>query len=539
MMRLSIKSRLALAMGLLSALLLVVGIFGIAGMTYSNDGNLDTYTNKLPSANFIGEAELSLQRERTALLRAAIDTSSDKSIRDSVEHEKNFRVMARAALEAYMSLPQSKREAELARELMMQRAAMDKGVDEFAQAVLAKDAPRIMRAAIENNTLYGRYHDSSVKLRELQIREARQAFETEQHWYNVLRVVTVTSLALGLLTAVGSFLSLCNAIARPLGAALEHFERIAHGDLTCSVSVGSHDEMGLLLRGIADMQEHLRQTVRSVRQGSDAIVLSTGELAAGNQDLSARTEEQAASLEETAASMEELTSTVRHNTDNAKQARQLASTAREVTLSGSLLVKEVVQTMTGISDSAIKIADITSIIEGIAFQTNILALNAAVEAARAGENGRGFAVVASEVRSLAQRSSVAAKEIKELIGTSVERVRTGNELVVRNGTTMDQISVSIQRVYDIVGEIAAASQEQSLGIEQVNQALSQMDSVTQQNAALVEQAAAAAMSLEDQASKLRKTVIGFKTELAAGEVLSDRVRQPAPSPVFALAREAV
>ncbi|QGZ66618.1 methyl-accepting chemotaxis protein [Paraburkholderia acidisoli] len=537
-MRLSIQSRLALTMSLLSALLLAVGLFGIAGMTYSNDGNLDTYTNKLPSANFIGEAELSLQRERTALLRGAIDTSSDKNIRDTVEHEQAFRAMARTALAGYMKLPQSKAEAELARDLLVQRAAMDQGLDAFAQALVSKDGPRIMRAALDNNTLYGRYHASSVKLRELQVKEAREAFETGQYWYGVLRVVTFAALALGLLTAVGSFLGLRRAIARPLGDALAHFERIAQGDLTRTVPITSQDEMGRLQHGIADMQARLRQTVRDLRQGSDAIALATSEVAAGNQDLSARTEEQAAALEETAASMEELTSTVKHNTDNAQQARQLAATARDVTLAGSRLVQEVVQTMSGISESAVKIADITGMIEGIAFQTNILALNAAVEAARAGENGRGFAVVASEVRSLAQRSSAAAKEIKDLIGASVERVRTGHELVVRNGNSMEQINLSIQRVYDIVGEIATASHEQSRGIEQVNQAISQMDGVTQQNAALVEQAAAAAMSLEDQAARLRDIVNGFRTDESYAHERGDHagVSTTAASSSFDVAR---
>ncbi|WP_321963695.1 methyl-accepting chemotaxis protein [Paraburkholderia sp. J7] len=534
-MGLSIKSRLAATMGLLSALLLTVGIIGIAGMTYSNDGNLDTYTNKLPSANFIGDAELSLQRERTALLRGASDVSSDDNIRQTVEHEKNFRAMARKALNGYMKLPHSARESELARELMVQRTAMDQGLDEFAQALMAKDSARIMRAALENNTLYGKYHSSSASLRELQVKEAQEAFETQQHWYAVLRVVAMASLALGLATAVGSFLSLRRAISQPLAEALAHFEHIAQGNLTRAVEVKSHDEMGQLLRGIADMRERLRQTVRGLRLGSEAIALASGELAAGNQDLSARTEEQAASLEETAASMEELTATVKHNGDSAHEARQMASTARDVTLAGSRLVAQVIETMSGISDSAVKINDITSMIESIAFQTNILALNAAVEAARAGENGRGFAVVASEVRSLAQRSSTAAKEIKDLIGTSVERVQMGSELVVRNGNTMEQISLTIQRVYDVVGEIAAASQEQSRGIEQVNQAIAQMDSVTQQNAALVEQAAAAAMSLEDQASKLREIVNGFTTDQEADEACTELARAPARLAPFALA----
>ncbi|WP_347554200.1 methyl-accepting chemotaxis protein [Robbsia sp. KACC 23696] len=533
-MRVSIQSRLALAMGLLSVLLLSVGVFGIVGMTYSNDANLDTYTNKLPSANFIGEAELSLQRERTALLRGALDTSSAKNIQDTVEHEKAFRRMARNALDGYMKLPQSADEAVLAKALMARRADMDQGLDVFAQALMARDGPQIMHAALENNTLYGAYHDASDTLRKLQVHDAGIAFDAQQRWYRVLRLVTVASLIVGLITAVWSFLSLRRAIARPLAESLSHFARIAEGDLTQRVTVSSEDEMGQLMRGIADMQARLLQTVRDVRQGSEAIALATTEVAAGNQDLSARTEEQAASLQETAASMEELTATVKHNTDNAALARQLASTARDVTVSGGALVKDVVHTMTEISGSATHIADITSIIEGIAFQTNILALNAAVEAARAGEHGRGFAVVASEVRTLAHRSSVAAKEIKGLIGTSVDHVRNGSALVVKTGSAMAEISSSIQRVYDIVEEIAAASEEQSRGIEQVNQAVSQMDSVTQQNAALVEQAAAAAASLEAQAENLRATVVSFKTDAVAKESmrLGNPQRLGAPSMAF-------
>jgi methyl-accepting chemotaxis protein-1 (serine sensor receptor) len=334
-------------------------------------------------------------------------------------------------------------------------------------------------------------------------------------------------MALGLLTAIGSFLTLRRAISHPLADALSHFDEIAQGDLTRSILVKSRDEMGQLLQGIANMQERLLQTVRNVRTGSEAIATATRQMAAGNVDLSARTEEQAASLQETAASMEELTSTVKHNADNAQQASQLAATARHVTVEGNEIVNQVVETMNGIGDSSGKIAEITSIIEGIAFQTNILALNAAVEAARAGENGRGFAVVAAEVRSLAQRSSSAAKEIKDLIGTSVDRVRVGTDLVARAGSTMEQISQSIERVHDIVGEIAAASQEQSRGIEQVNQAVSQMDHVTQQNAALVEEAAAAAASLEEQASHLRAAVISFKVEQGKTPALTaQRVTRP-------------
>jgi len=260
------------------------------------------------------------------------------------------------------------------------------------------------------------------------------------------------------------------------------------------------------------MNDSLLKIVREVRLGTDTIATASTQIASGNLDLSSRTEEQASSLEETASAMEELTSTVKQNADNARQANQLAVSASAVAQEGGDVVGQVVATMGSINDSSKKIVDIISVIDGIAFQTNILALNAAVEAARAGEQGRGFAVVASEVRSLAQRSAAAAKEIKVLIDDSVEKVTSGSKLVEQAGSTMAEVVGSVRRVTDIVGEISAASQEQSTGIEEVNRAITQMDEVTQQNAALVEEAAAAAQSLQDQAGKLAQVVGVFKLE---------------------------
>jgi methyl-accepting chemotaxis protein I, serine sensor receptor len=525
MMNMSIKLRLAVAMALLAVLLLLIGVLGIAGMTSSNSANRITYSVKLPSATDIGDAEIDLQRERAALFRAALDTSTP-NLRGIITHSRDYRTEAREILDKYMSLPRSAQEDALAQVLLKRRSAIDDGLDAFANAMLSGDPAQVMRAALANNDLYAAYHESSVQLRKLQYSEAEASFEEQQRTFLIFRAVTFSSVLLGLVTAIASFFSLRRAIAKPLGMALKHFEHIAQGDLTCAVGVTSRDEMGQLLEGVGKMQQRLLQTVKAVRGGSEAIASATQQVAAGNADLSSRTEEQAASLQETAASIEELTATVKHNADNAQQASQLASSARHVTDEGNAIVGQVVDTMTEIGSSSDKIADITGIIEGIAFQTNILALNAAVEAARAGENGRGFAVVAAEVRSLAQRSSVAAKEIKDLIGSSVDRVRTGTELVAKAGETMGQISQSIARVHDIIGEIAAASQEQSRGIEQVNQAVSQMDQVTQQNAALVEQAAAAAASLEDQAANLRSAVVSFKTEAGGQSHLHERVAAP-------------
>ncbi|MBG7622153.1 MCP four helix bundle domain-containing protein [Herbaspirillum sp. AP02] len=300
------------------------------------------------------------------------------------------------------------------------------------------------------------------------------------------------------------------SITRPLNEAVSVASAVAQGDLTVQIADTSKDETGMLLASLKTMNQNLHRIVSEVRTGTDTINTASSEIATGNLDLSSRTEEQAGALEETASAMEELTSTVKQNADNARQANQLAATASEVAVQGGSVVGQVVQTMGEINDASRKIVDIISVIDGIAFQTNILALNAAVEAARAGEQGRGFAVVASEVRTLAQRSASAAKEIKALIDDSVARVDNGSRLVEQAGSTMSEVVASVRRVTDVVAEISAASHEQSDGIEQINLAIVQMDEVTQQNAALVEQAAAAAQSLQEQSVRLSETVSVFK-----------------------------
>lgn len=308
--------------------------------------------------------------------------------------------------------------------------------------------------------------------------------------------------------------SITRSITAPLNFAVSVTNRVAAGDLTSHIDSNEKDEIGQLLTALKEMNASLARTVGQVRIGTDMIAVASSEIATGNADLSSRTESQASSLEETASSMEQLTDTVRQNADNARQANQLAVSASGVALKGGGVVSQVVETMGSIKASSNKIVDIIGVIDGIAFQTNILALNAAVEAARAGEQGRGFAVVASEVRNLAQRSAAAAKEIKSLIGDSVEKVDVGSRLVDDAGKTMDEIVSSVKRVADIMREITAASQEQSAGIEEVNQAIGQMDEMTQQNAALVEQAAAAAESLQDQAVTLTQAVSIFKLDIA-------------------------
>lgn len=354
---------------------------------------------------------------------------------------------------------------------------------------------------------YGKAIRTFVELQEQQLAMAQAGFERQRYVMAATTAMLLVTLAMGVLTGAAV---LIRSIRRPLLEVNHLAARIAQGDLNAELTVTRVDEFGDLMKSTLAMSRSLEGIVQRIRAAAESIGTASSQIAYGNLDLSQRTEQQAASLEETAASMEELTGTVRQNTDNARQACALALSAADTAERGNEVVSRVVAAMAEISQSSKKIGDIITIIEGIAFQTNILALNAAVEAARAGEQGRGFAVVAGEVRTLAQRSSSAAKEIKDLIETSAEHVRAGSVLVEQAGQRMSEINTSVQRVTDIMGEITAASAEQQTGIEQVALAVTQMDEVTQQNAALVEEAAAAAQSLEEQGRDLKATVAVFK-----------------------------
>ncbi|WP_436876921.1 methyl-accepting chemotaxis citrate transducer [Siccibacter turicensis] len=355
----------------------------------------------------------------------------------------------------------------------------------------------------ELESAYSTWRAENNRLLQVAADDNQSSFTSMQWTLGSIAVVVIAILVL-------IWVGLQHLLLTPLHRAMTHIRAIADGNLTHTIDGEGRNEMGQLASTLKTMQASLINTVSSVRDSSESIYTGAGEISAGSNDLSSRTEQQAASLEETAASMEELTATVKQNTDNARQAAQLAKNASETADKGGRVVDQVVTTMKEISDSSQQIAHITSVIDSIAFQTNILALNAAVEAARAGEQGRGFAVVAGEVRTLASRSAQAAKEIKSLIENSVSRVGMGSSLVHQAGDTMKEIVTAVTRVTDIMGEIASASDEQSKGIEQVSQAVSQMDSVTQQNAALVEESAAAAAALEDQADQLRQAVAVFR-----------------------------
>jgi len=401
------------------------------------------------------------------------------------------------------------------------RTAWRVKLDEAVQAIGKGDfSPATMAAFLQAGRTEG---EAAVKamnaLREFQVQLAEQASAQAERRYNIALAVFLTALILGGIPASFMTVLLMKRMRGGFAVANQTAAAIAAGNLSQTVAPSGSDEIGNLLVQMGSMRDNLHRVISQVRSGSDAIASAAAEVATGTMDLSNRTEQQAGSLEKTASASEQLASTVQNNADNAAQANQLAHSASELASRGGTVVAQVVDTMDAINTSSRKIVDIIAVIDGIAFQTNILALNAAVEAARAGEQGRGFAVVAAEVRSLAQRSATAAKEIKGLIDDSVDKVGRGTEQVAQAGNTMQEIVAGIRRVTDIVGEIASASREQSAGIAEINHAVSQLDSVTQQNAALVEQTSAASGSLQEQARQLASLAASFQLEGATATTL--------------------
>ena len=509
---LSIKLRLILTMAFMAVMLIVGGAMGVIGLQTTNNTLQNVFTNQMPSSDAINLMMTRLLQARAALNRVAMrpyETNADQTIKRA----ENFFVQSEEEWKKYLSLPfANDEEKKLADEITTKRTNYLKvGNQQLIDALRAGRGEEAEDILVNKmSPLFQDLNKSTDALITMQTANAKEGYDDSQALFTKFRIAAIGGVLFGLIAVAISAFFLIRAITQPLQEMMGHFESIASGDLTSNIEVKSKNEMGTLMLGLQKMQARLTDTVSQVREGSTAIGAATTQIAAGNLDLSSRTEQQAASLEETASSMEELTSTVKQNADNARQANQLAVTASTVAVKGGAVVSDVVDTMDSINTSAKKIVDIIGVIDSIAFQTNILALNAAVEAARAGEQGRGFAVVASEVRNLAQRSAAAAKEIKTLIDDSVSKVDAGSKLVAQAGTTMTEVVDSVKHVTDIMGEILAASQEQSAGIEQVNTAIVQMDEVTQQNAALVEEAAAAAASLRDQATNLSGVVAVFK-----------------------------
>ncbi|CAA2109826.1 methyl-accepting chemotaxis protein [Variovorax paradoxus] len=509
---LNLKIGTRLGAGFAAVLLLLAGVVGLGVNALGDiqsrlDGIVNGNNVKVTSVNTMADAI----RDIAILDGNLILLSDEAAMREQSQKIVNAReryTEGRAALAKLLATPTGK--ALLARidekvavlvplNTQLSDFALKNQNDEATMLFITKFQPAVQAVLAELDAMDA--HESKL---------SRAANEQAGAAYAMARnlMLGLGGVAILLGAAIAWFIT--RTITRPIGEAVEVAEKVAAGDISSRIEVHSHDETGRLMSALKAMNESLVRIVREVRTGTDTIATASSQIASGNQDLSSRTEEQASSLEQTAASMEELTSTVKQNADNARQANQLAVSASEVAVRGGSVVSQVVDTMGSIDASSKKIVDIIGVIDGIAFQTNILALNAAVEAARAGEQGRGFAVVASEVRSLAQRSAAAAKEIKTLIGDSVEKVEAGSKQVEEAGRTMEEIVGSVRRVTDIMGEITAASQEQTSGIEQVNQAISQMDQVTQQNAALVEEASAAAQSLQEQAGGLVQAVSIFK-----------------------------
>ena len=511
--KLTLRFRLIATLAVLGLLIAAIGVLGIYGMRSNHAALEQVYSNQLASSIAINNSKNFLNRARFGLDRGVFHPDAP-DVAKTITRAKGFIDDANKSWQTYLALSRSGEEAELAKTLETERTRyINDGMLALATALEQGNVERIEALSMKEMTaLYGVFDKASVALDDYQLATARHEFEASLALFNTLMWAAGLSVVFGLVLAVVSSVLLLRAIMRPLEQAIGHFDAMAHGDLSTTVVVDRQDEMGALLRGLASMQEQLSGTVRSVRDSSMSIATASAEIAAGNMNLSGRTEQQASSLEETASSLEELTSTVQHNADNVRQANNVARSASEVAVRGGKLVSDVVETMSAINASSKRIVDIISVIDGIAFQTNILALNAAVEAARAGEQGRGFAVVASEVRNLAQRSAAAAKEIKELIGTSVTNVEAGTVLVDSTGTTMNEIVSSVKRVSDIMAEILAAGEEQTSGIGQINEAVSLMDQATQQNAALVEEAAAATGALHEQAHALQQMVSVFKVD---------------------------
>ena len=533
----SIRVRIVAILGTCLFLMVAIGVFALTGLSKLNGLVEDGYNgNTVPI--------IQLTEMRAAMLDIRLQFRRMQVFHDDPQKVKQSADAVRADLDQLSGKWKAYYPASVTAD--DERAVADKvnaALGEFVTlsntvaSDVAADPQKVVAdaAQIDQHAASGRALSDLIS-QDISVNDAQAKSSVQESESTFRTIFTVAAALLVLAVAVGTIgaVVLQRWIMKPLAKAIALANHIASGRLENRIVVDSSGEFGQLLSALKEMDEKLTDTVRGIKTSAESVAAASSEIASGNVDLSARTEQQAASLEETAASMTQLTQTVKQNADNAEQATALATNATDLANQGNEAVQVMVSTIEKISGSSTKISEITAVIEGIAFQTNILALNAAVEAARAGEQGRGFAVVASEVRSLAQRSATAAKEIKELIGSSVDEIQDSVQQAAQVGSSMNQVKGAIKQVSDLVEEIAAASVEQSRGIEQIGQAVSQMDEVTQQNAALVEEAAAAAKSLEDQAGTLRTAVETFKLNETA-DVAATALRRIAAAPKRAAA----
>lgn len=536
---LKVSTRLMMLIVVLSALLLGVGAFGLWGVHKTEAALESVYSDRLEPTRQLAEISDRLMRDRVALAAATI-TPDTETIAASIEVVESNVTAAEKVWKEYLATNQTIEEKALAQTFAAAQARfVREGLLPTMAALRANDVVEAKRLVADVlRPLFNPVRETSLALQQLQDREAKREFQEARQRYQLLRTAFFVVIIGGLLAAVAMGYWIARSIGHQLGAepaqASALARRVASGDLSVDIALRPGDDTSLMSQ-LQVMQSSLARVVAGVRANAEGVATASAQIAQGNLDLSQRTEEQASALEETSAAMEELGITVTQNAGHAEQANQLAAGASAVAGKGGEVVGQVIETMKAINESSTRIADIVGVIDSIAFQTNILALNAAVEAARAGEQGRGFAVVAGEVRGLAQRVAQAAKEIKDLIGTSVERVDKGALLVDQAGQTMREILASIHRVAGLMSEINTATNEQSVGVAQVGQAVSQMDQTTQQNAALVEQSAAAAENLRSQAEELLRAVEVFKlsdsgaSRGTAKDPLQTRSKGPLPS----------